>query len=331
MPWCCPPASGPSTCSRGSSPPAQPSSLCREPARVAVRGAGSAAAADPAASGTPTPATMMAAPLRAARRGLVRAMAAPSWSTGSAGELHAMYARPADRARRDRWGSVSGRGPPGPRPRPARPTRRPGRPTPKTRNRSKPRANHRSWVTAMTVPSNASRPSSSASAECRSRLSVGSSSSRQVAPGQLEQQDLEPRLLATRERLEGLLAGPRQAVAVEHPGSLLAGASGAVLVAPVQDLQQGPADQGRLLVGLREPARPHPRAEPEPTGVRHRHRLDVADRAVLGVGVAAARRDQPQEVRLARPVAARAPRPARRTRSRGRTASSGRSARAPRR
>ncbi len=53
---------------------------------------------------------------------------------------------------------------------------------PKTRKRSKPRANHRSWVTAMTVPSNASRPSSSASADCTSRLSVGSSSSSSVAP-----------------------------------------------------------------------------------------------------------------------------------------------------
>ena len=53
---------------------------------------------------------------------------------------------------------------------------------PKTRNRSKLRANQRSWVTATTVPSNLAKPSSSASAECRSRLSVGSSSSSRVAP-----------------------------------------------------------------------------------------------------------------------------------------------------
>ena len=43
-------------------------------------------------------------------------------------------------------------------------------------------ANQRSWVTASTVPSKASRPSCSASALARSRLSVGSSSSSSVAP-----------------------------------------------------------------------------------------------------------------------------------------------------
>lgn len=54
--------------------------------------------------------------------------------------------------------------------------------SPKMRKRVKVRANHRSWVTAMTVPSKAARASSSASAECRSRLSVGSSSSSRVEP-----------------------------------------------------------------------------------------------------------------------------------------------------
>src|SRR5690606_27616768 len=53
---------------------------------------------------------------------------------------------------------------------------------PNTRKRSNPRANHRSWVTASTVPWKAARPASSASAECRSRLSVGSSRSSSVAP-----------------------------------------------------------------------------------------------------------------------------------------------------
>ena len=45
-------------------------------------------------------------------------------------------------------------------------------------------------------------PSSRASADTRSRLSVGSSSSSRFAPEQLEQEDLEPGLLAARQRLE---------------------------------------------------------------------------------------------------------------------------------
>ena len=53
---------------------------------------------------------------------------------------------------------------------------------PNSRKRSKPRRNQRSWVTATTVPVNWARPCSSASADTRSRLSVGSSSSSSVAP-----------------------------------------------------------------------------------------------------------------------------------------------------
>ena len=52
---------------------------------------------------------------------------------------------------------------------------------PNTTNRSNPRANQRSWVTATTVPSNVDSAASSASADSRSRLSVGSSSSSKVA------------------------------------------------------------------------------------------------------------------------------------------------------
>jgi len=52
----------------------------------------------------------------------------------------------------------------------------------KNRYRSKDWANQRSCVTASTVPSYASRPSWRASADSRSRLSVGSSSKSSVAP-----------------------------------------------------------------------------------------------------------------------------------------------------
>ena len=104
-----------------------------------------------------------------------------------------------------------------------------------------------------------------------------------------------------------LLAGVRQLVAVEHPGRLLAAHAGAAVrraVAAVQDLQQRAADQLGVLVGLHEPARPHPRTELGLARVQHRLDLDVADRPVLDVGVAAAGRQEPEEVGLARAVGA---------------------------
>ena len=62
--------------------------------------------------------------------------------------------------------------------------------------------------------------------------------------------------------------------------------------------------QLRVLVGLHEPARAHPRAEPGPAGVVDGLDRHLPDRAVLDVGVAAAGREQPQEVRLAGAVRA---------------------------
>ena len=133
---------------------------------------------------------------------------------------------------------------------------------------------------------------------------MGSSSSSSVAPGELEQQDLEPRLLPAAEAVEPLLAGVGQLVAVEHAAGLLAAHAGAVRVAPVQDLQQGAPGQLGVLVGLHEPARPHPGAQLGRAPVRHRGDRGVADRPVLDVGVAATSGQQPQEVRLAGPVGA---------------------------
>ena len=87
---------------------------------------------------------------------------------------------------------------------------------PNTTKRSKPRRNQRSWVTAMTVPVNWASPASSASAETRSRLSVGSSSSSRRGAGPLEQEDLEAGLLTARQRVERLLGAPLQLVAAQH-------------------------------------------------------------------------------------------------------------------
>src|SRR6476659_7013199 len=56
---------------------------------------------------------------------------------------------------------------------------------------------------------------------------------------QLEQQDLEARLLTARQRLELLLARPGQLVAVERAGRLLAGPTLPVLVPAMEDLEQG--------------------------------------------------------------------------------------------
>ena len=85
-----------------------------------------------------------------------------------------------------------------------------------------PLANQRSCVTATTVPSKASSPSSSASADWRSRLSVGSSSNRRGGTAELEQQDLKPRLPAPGEGLEGLFRRTGKLITVQRPGCFLA-------------------------------------------------------------------------------------------------------------
>ena len=78
-----------------------------------------------------------------------------------------------------------------------------------------------------------------------------------------------------------------------------------MVVAPVQDLQQRAPLQLGMLVGLHEPAGPHPGAELGLAGVADRgDRAGRPDRPVLDVGVAAAGGEQPQEVGLARAVAA---------------------------
>ena len=77
-----------------------------------------------------------------------------------------------------------------------------------------------------------------------------------------------------------------------------------MLVAPVQDLQQRPVGKIRPAVELSEVSRSDPRAEHRPPGVRDRGRHILADRPVLDVRVAAAGGQQPQQVRLPRPVRA---------------------------
>src|SRR4051812_24806845 len=121
---------------------------------------------------------------------------------------------------------------------------------------------------------------------------------------ELQQQDLEPRLLPTGQRLEHLLTGTSELVTVQGTRSLVARQPVTVLVTAVQDLQQRPADEGRVLVRLREPAGPYPRAEPRRALVRYWRNHHVSDRPVLVVRVRAPGRQQPEQVRLAGPVRA---------------------------
>src|SRR5205807_1374581 len=53
--------------------------------------------------------------------------------------------------------------------------------------------------------------------------------------GELEQKDLQPGLLAARQRLERLLGGAGQLVAIEHSRGLLTAESVPVLIAAPQD------------------------------------------------------------------------------------------------
>ena len=225
---------------------------------------------------------------------------------------------------------VSARGAPAPRPRPARPPRRPARParrpgTGRSRGRTTGRGSPPGRCPRRRpAPPPAPRPS--AGRGCRSARRAAAAWPR-TAPAAGSGTAPAGRRTASRTSAP---TGPRQAVAVQRPRRLLARLAGPVLVAAVQDLQQGPAHQRRVVVGLGEPARPHPRAEAGDAAVVHRRRDDVAHRPVLDVGVAAAAGQQPQEVATCPSRCCRARPPARRTRPRGRTAASGRSAPSPR-
>ncbi len=107
-----------------------------------------------------------------------------------------------------------------------------------------------------TVPSKRERPSR-ASADTRSRLSSRLVEQQQGHPAQLEQQDLQPRLLPTAQRLEHLLRALDEAVAVERAAARLPREPGAVVVTAMQDVEQGATQQSGMLVRLRKPARNH--------------------------------------------------------------------------
>ena len=204
-------------------------------------------------------------------------------------------------------------------------TRRPSPSAPKTRNRSKPRANQRSCVTASDRAVEGRQALLQRLGRDEVEVVGRLVEQQQRRAGQLEQQDLQPRLLAAGQRLERLLGGVRQLVAVQRPRRLLRGPSrrGARRRASRMSSSVRPTSSGCSWVCANQPG-PHPRAEPGPAGVRDRR--DPQRRRPAG-----ARR--PGRCRRRRAAAgsatcpsrsSRARRPARRTRPRGRTASSAR-------
>ncbi len=105
--------------------------------------------------------------------------------------------------------------------------------------------------------------------------------------GQLQQQDLQPGLLAAGQGVEDLVGLAVQLVALQDADRLRPVEPAAAVVAAVQHVHQGLAVEVRLLVRLGEPARFDPRAEPGAAGVGDR---------LTG--------EQTQEVRLAAAVGA---------------------------
>src|SRR5699024_11148567 len=121
-------------------------------------------------------------------------------------------------------------------------------------------------------------------------------------PAELQQQNLESRLLTAWEGGEVLLAGLRPLIARQRLRRVLAGQAGAVFVTAVQDLQQRATGQIGSTAVLDEPTRPHARAEPRCARMRYGFDLAIENRLLPRLGVGAAESEQAQELRLARTV-----------------------------
>src|SRR6185436_2877364 len=91
---------------------------------------------------------------------------------------------------------------------------------------------------------------------------------------------------------------------VEHAAGGFTRKTVAVFVATMKDVEQRASQYMRLLVRLGEPAGTDPGAEFRGSGVSDRIHRDIADGTVLAFGIGAARRQQPQEMRLATSVRA---------------------------
>ena len=130
-----------------------------------------------------------------------------------------------------------------------------------TRNRSNERANHRSWVTASTVPVNSSSASCNASRRGQVQVVGRLVEQQQGRAGQFQQQDLEPGLLPTGQRLEPLVPRRRRGRSGSARTSPRRGPLLPVAVAVPQHVHQRAADP------LRD-ARGSARTDPAPPGRR---------------------------------------------------------------
>src|SRR5215211_8679179 len=86
----------------------------------------------------------------------------------------------------------------------------------------------------------------------------------QSGPGQFEEQDLQPSLLTSGQRLETLLGGLRQFVPIQLARGFLATHPGTVVITAMKDLQQGAPHQLGMMMSLCEPAGSDPSAELDP-------------------------------------------------------------------
>ena len=174
---------------------------------------------------------------------------------------------------------------------------------PKTKNRSKVRANQRSWVTASTVPSN----SSSACLQRLGRLDV------EVVGRLVEQQQRGARRAPAAGSGSGPAARPTASrtaprrCAVARSGER-AGRRLTVQARPrARRRRRGSrAASGRqlgVLMGLDEPARADPRTE-RARPVWSTGATGAPTRPLVRLGIGSAARQQAQEVRLARAVRA---------------------------
>lgn len=71
-----------------------------------------------------------------------------------------------------------------------------------------------------------------------------------------------------------------------------------MIITAMQDLQQRPTQQLRMMVGLREPARAYPGTESGLAGMRNSGNVKIAYRLVSSIRIGAAARQQAEKMRL---------------------------------
>ena len=105
--------------------------------------------------------------------------------------------------------------------------------------------------------------------------------------GEFQKKDLESGLLATGERLEGLVAGVRKFVAVKLAGGLLSSHPVPVIITAVQNLQKRSSHEFWVVVGLGEPSGANASSEPNHPRMLHRTDLHITNRSMFHIRIRA--------------------------------------------